>query len=165
MELFKITAKIPRPVEEVFEYITTPSNFPRWKKDVWTAGVKYGEMGLGCRMIQTVYLMSPRQFMMHVTGFEKNRYFKFEALKGFCVLPGWSFTFEACEESTVLTVVSSVNVTRGSPGCLLYPQGLWLHWKAFLKLLGKELCGSGTTVDKMEMVEEIPVKEHEEVTV
>ena len=164
MELFKITAKIPRPVEEVFDYITTPSNFPRWKKDVWTAGLKYGEMGLGCRMIQTVYLVSPRQFTMHVTGFEKNRYFKFEALKGFCVLPGWSFTFDTCEEGTVLTVISSVNVTAGSP-CLLYPQGLWLHWKVFLNLLGKELCGNGTTVDKMKMVEEISVKEDAEVTV
>jgi hypothetical protein len=92
MEIFKMTAKISYRVEEVFEYITIPSNFPRWKKDVWIAGNKYGEMGLGCRMIQTVYLMSPRQFVMHVTGFEKNKYFKFEALKGFCILPGWSFT-------------------------------------------------------------------------
>jgi len=164
MEIFKMTAKIPRPVEEVFEYITTPSNFPRWKKDVWIAGLKYGEMGLGCRMIQTVYLMSPRQFMMHVTGFEKNKYFKFEALKGFCVLPGWSFSFEACEEGTLLTASSLINVTGGSIRGFLYPLGLSWHWKAFMKLLGKQLCGSGAPVVKMETFQEIPFKMPEEVT-
>jgi hypothetical protein len=37
--------------------------------------------------------------------------------------------------------------------------------KVFLKLLGKELCGSGTTVDKMKTFKEMPVKEPGEVTV
>ena len=43
MEPFKITAKIPRPVEEVFEYITTPSNFPRWfnRLSMKISGIKY----------------------------------------------------------------------------------------------------------------------------
>src|SRR6185312_5346907 len=94
MNIYKTTVTIPKPVEEVFKYITTPENFPKWKKDVWIAGKKYGEPGPGFKMVQTVHLMCPRQFMMHVTGYETNRYFKFEARKGFVILPAWEFSFE-----------------------------------------------------------------------
>jgi hypothetical protein len=139
MDTFRITAKIPKPVEEVFEYITTPENFPKWKKDVWIAGRKYGRMGPGFRMIQTVYLMSPRQFMMHVTGYEQNRYFKFEALKGFVILPGWSFYFETCSEGTFLSAGSQINLAGKSVRGMLYPLGLTWHWKTYFELLSYEL--------------------------
>ncbi|HEY8661295.1 MAG TPA: SRPBCC family protein [Hanamia sp.] len=159
MQVFKITVKIPKPVEEVFDYITTPENFPKWKKDVWIAGRKYGAMGHGFKMIQTVYLMSPRQFMMHVTGYEQNRYFKFEALKGFVILPAWSFTFEACDGATVLTVISEINVTGGTIRGLLYPMGLSWHWRVYLQLLAKELFGDQQKEIEMVSFKEMPVDE------
>jgi ligand-binding SRPBCC domain-containing protein len=146
MQVFTITAKIPKAVEEVFKYITTPDNFPRWKKDVWVAGRKYGCMGDEFKMIQTVYLMSPRQFMMHVTGFEQNKYFKFQALKGFGILPGWSFSFKPCGESTLLTVVSEINPGAGTIRGFLYPMGLYHHWKMYFELLSRELFSSPSMI-------------------
>jgi hypothetical protein len=139
MEIFKITAKINKPVEEVFQYVTAPRNFPKWKKDVWISGKQFGQMAPGCRMVQTVYLLTPRKFMMHVTGYEKNRYFKFEALKGYVLLPGWSFLFELYEGETLLTVTSEMNTCGDEVKGLLYPSGLYWHWKTFFKLLSKEL--------------------------
>jgi hypothetical protein len=145
MQVFTITAKIPKPVEEVFKYITTPENFPRWKKDVWIAGKKYGNIGKGAKMIQTVYLMSPRQFMMHVTGFTENSYFRFESFKGFAVLTGWSYYFQQCEQGTLLTVVSEMNIVGAVYG-ILYPLGLYWHWKTWLQLLSRELTSKPNSI-------------------
>jgi hypothetical protein len=139
MEIFKIAAKINKPLEEVFHYVTTPQNFPRWKKDVWISGKQFGQMGAGCRMVQTVYLLSPRKFTMHVTGYEQNRYFKFEALKGYVLLPGWSFFFELYEGVTLLTVTCEMNACGPEVKGLVYPSGLYWHWNTFFTLLSKEL--------------------------
>ena len=147
MEIFKITVKVPKPVEEVFTYITTPENLPKWKKDVWTTGRKSGQMGPGFKMIQTVYLMSPRKFTMHVTGYEQNRYFKFEALTGFAVLPGCSFSFEPTAEGTLLTATSELNVTGNSIRGMLYPMGLYWHWKAYFQLLSRQLFASNSMIE------------------
>ena len=146
MQVYKTTVKIPKPVEEVFKYITTPENFPKWKKDVWIAGRKYGAPGPGFKMLQTVYLMSPRQFMMHVTGYEENRYFKFEALKGFAILPGWEFTFEPGGEHTLLHVVCNINLDGSPIRGILYPMGLSHHWRVFFELLSRELFSSPSMI-------------------
>jgi hypothetical protein len=146
MQVFKTTVKIPKPVEEVFKYITTPENFPRWKKDVWVAGRKYGEPGPGFKMVQTIHLMCPRQFMMHVTGYEENRYFKFEAFRGFPILPGWAFSFETSSEDTLLHVVCEINVTGASIRGILYPMGLSHHWKVYFELLSHELFSSPSMI-------------------
>jgi uncharacterized protein YndB with AHSA1/START domain len=139
MQVFKITVKIPQTVEEVFKYITTPENFPRWKKDVWISGRKFGEMGPGFKMIQTIHLMCPRKLTMVVTGYEPNKYFKFEALKGFTILPAWTFSFEPLGERTLLTVVSDINLAGASIRGILYPLGLAHHWKVYFELLSREL--------------------------
>jgi len=146
MNIYKTTVTIPKPVEEVFQYITTPENFPKWKKDVWIAGKKYGEPGPGFKMVQTVHLMCPRQFMMHVTGYETNRYFKFEARKGFVILPAWEFSFEPGSEGTILRVVCSLNLEEGTVQGILYPMGLSHHWKVFFQLLSRELFSSPSKI-------------------
>lgn len=92
MYIYKQIIKIAAPPEIVFDYITTPANFPVWLKDVWIAGKTYGTMGLGCSIIQTIRILHPRKFTMHVIGYVKNRYFRIQALKGFCVLPGYVFS-------------------------------------------------------------------------
>jgi len=76
---------------------------------------------------------------MHVTGYEQNRYFKFEALKGYVLLPGWLFLFELYEGETLLTVTSERNSCGPEVRGLVYPAGLYWHWNTFFKLLAKEL--------------------------
>ncbi len=34
--------KIPAQVQRVFDFITTNTNFPKWKKDVWPTGKTMG---------------------------------------------------------------------------------------------------------------------------
>jgi hypothetical protein len=64
----------------------------------------------------------------------------------------------------LLSAVSFVNITGGSIRGFMYPMGLSWHWKAFMKLLGRQLCGSGAPVVKMETFQEIRFKRPEEVT-
>lgn len=147
MYIHKQIITIAAPVEKVFEYISTPANFPLWLKDVWIAGKTFGKMGLGCSMIQTIRLINPRKFNMKVIGFVKNRYFRIQALKGFFLLPGYVFSFKPCKgghtQLTVYVVMQTTwkteyeNKLKGLS--LFYPAGVDAHWKLYLELLEKNI--------------------------
>jgi hypothetical protein len=77
--------------------------------------------------------------MMHVTGYQENKFFKFEARKGFVILPAYSFSFEEDAQGTLFTIITEVNLNGAQIRGLLYPLGLTWHWKVFSELLSKEL--------------------------
>jgi hypothetical protein len=145
MYIHKQIVIIAAPAEKVFEYLTTPSNFPLWLKDVWLAGKKIGKMGIGCSLIQTIRLINPRKFNMKVTGYVENKYFRIQALKGSPLLPGYVFSLKQCKSGqTELTVYVEIrskwetgNVNNLKKFALFYPGGVAEHWKLYLRLLEK----------------------------
>ena len=155
MLVHKETVILPMPVEKVFAYITTPSNFPLWIKDIWISGRTFGKMGPGCSMIQTIRMLNPRKFNMKVTGYLENRYFKIEALKGFLVLPCFIFSCKPSGNSSETELTVSVElggkivIDEGSLPknfWIFYPQGVSQHWKIYLQLLREQLIKKGKEV-------------------
>lgn len=147
MFIHKQIVTIPAPPEKVFNYLTTPAHFPMWLKDIWIAGRTFGKMGLGCRMVQTIRIVKPRKFTMHVTGFVPNRYLKIEALKGFVALPCFSFSLKPLRNGqTELTVYVALKGKIEVNGVIhpktffpFYPLGVAGYWKIYLQLLEKAI--------------------------
>jgi len=83
---------------------------------------------------------------MHVTGFVKDRYFRIEALKGFALLPGYSFSLKPVKgDATEITAY--VQLTCGNekdPRRLapyLYPIGGANFWQLYVSLLEASIMG------------------------
>jgi hypothetical protein len=161
MYVHKQIITIAAPPEKVFEYITTPANFPLWLKDVWIAGRTFGEMGLGCRIIQTIRVLNPRKFTMQVIGYVKNRYFRIQAVKGFLLLPGYVFSFKPCKGGHTELIVYVELRTKRQQGeeddfkgfRFFYPTGVSHHWKVYLQLLEKGIM-KGMEEDKKKLSQE-----------
>jgi hypothetical protein len=143
MYIYKKIVTLPFPPSTVFNYLTTAANFPLWHKDVLVAGRASKKIGLGATMVQTIRILIPRKFSMHVTGFVNNRYFKIEALKGFVLLPGYSFSLKPVKgNATELTIYVQVEC-RGEKDqrklISLYPLGGGHYWNLYVTLLESQL--------------------------
>jgi len=144
MYIYKKIIILPFPPPTVFKYLTTAGNFPLWLKDVLVAGKASKETALGSTMVQTIRILLPRKFSMHVTGFVNNRYFKIEALKGFGFLPGYSFSLKPVKENaTELTVYVQVKCNNEKDQhklvSFLFPFGVQPYWDLYINLLGSSL--------------------------
>jgi len=144
MFIHKLVATVSAPVPVVFDYITKASNFPDWLKDVLLAGRASKEPALGSTMAQTIRILVPRKFTMHVTGFVKDRYFRIEALKGFALLPGYSFSFKPIKgNGTELTIYIKLSCRGEKDAGILsyqfYQFGASKFWRLYFSLLEAEI--------------------------
>jgi len=143
MYIYKKIVTLPFPLPTVFKYLTTAGNFPLWLKDVLVAGKASKKTAFGSTMVQTIRILLPRKFSMHVTGFVNNRYFKIEALKGFVFLPGYSFSLKPVTgNATELTIYVQVECPseKDHPKVVsfLFPFGAQPYWDLYITLL--EAC-------------------------
>jgi hypothetical protein len=140
MYIYKKIVTLPFPPSTVFNYLTTAANFPLWLKDVLVAGRTSKKIALGATMVQTIRILFPRKFSMHVTGFVNNRYFKIEALKGFIFLPGYSFSLKpvkgnATELTTYVQVECRSEKDQRKLVSFLFPFGVQRYWDLYITLL------------------------------
>ncbi len=110
MIVYETSIHLPAPVARVFDFVTTNANFPKWKKDVWTAGKTMGT-GEGSKMVQTMQLMFIRKVTLLVTAYTRDRYFSFRVIKAPVWQPAYSFSFSATDnDSTELAVTVQAGV-------------------------------------------------------
>jgi uncharacterized protein YndB with AHSA1/START domain len=80
-----VTVEIARPVEEVFAFVTTPANFPRWAGAVVTASrqTSPGPVGVGTTFTQQNRLLG-RRFTteLRVVAYEPARRFEYASTAG-----------------------------------------------------------------------------------
>ena len=106
----KISVLIHRPVAEVFAYVTTLENFPRWMGDLVRASAQTspGPVGAGTTFRQTNHFLG-REFdtQFKVITYEPPHRFCVVATSG--VAPfGGCYTFEPVEGGTQLTSTAEV---------------------------------------------------------
>lgn len=106
----KVSVRIGRPVDEVFAYVTTLENFPRWMRDLVRASAQTspGPVAPGTTFRQTNHFLG-RDF---VTQFEVITY---EPPQQFCVVAtsgpaafGGCYHFEPVDGGTQLTSTAEV---------------------------------------------------------
>ena len=147
MFIYKIVGTIPAPVPVVFDYITKASNFPLWLKDVLLAGRASKELRLGSTMVQTIRILTPRKFTMHVTGYVKDRYFRIEAFKGFPLLPGYSFSFKPIKDNGAMITIYVMLSCRDEKDVQMlnyqfYQYGTSKFWALYFSLLEANIMKS-----------------------
>ncbi len=75
---------INRPIEEVFEFLTTIENNPQWQSSTLEAKqTSEGPVGLGSTaMLEAKFLGRRLELAMEITEFEPNRKFSFKTTSG-----------------------------------------------------------------------------------
>ena len=118
----RVTVEIARPAAEVFAFVTTPANFPRWAGAVVTASrqTSPGPVGLGTTFTQQNRILG-RRFTteMRVVTYEPVRRFEYEATAGPIRFAG-HYTFAPVAGGTRFTSVDEST----PPGGLRFLQPL-----------------------------------------
>jgi uncharacterized protein YndB with AHSA1/START domain len=81
----RVTVEIARPVGEVFAFVTTPANFPRWAGTLVAASrqTSPGPVGVGTTFTQQNHLLGRRfTSTLRVVTYEPGRRFEYETTAG-----------------------------------------------------------------------------------
>jgi uncharacterized protein YndB with AHSA1/START domain len=109
---FEFTIVVDRPVEEVFTYLTDPTNLPEWQSMVLESRQESpGPMREGTKITDFRKFLGRRfETTVEVTAFEPNKRVDFTAISG--PIPfRMNHTFEAADGSTAIKVAA-----EGDPG-------------------------------------------------
>jgi uncharacterized membrane protein len=104
---------ILRPVQEVFDFIVMLENNPQWQYGSLVSVLESpGDMRVGTLFSSFGHFMGRRiQSNFEVTEFETNKTYGFESISGPIQLKT-SYSFEAIDRGTTVTVSSQVNPGR-----------------------------------------------------
>jgi len=102
---------INRPIEDVFAYVTTPSNIPKWRPDVLEINGANGSVAVGARFEELVNFMGRKSFTMQEIEYQPNQREVIRAVAGPNVRPTQTFQFEATASGTRLSVSAQVRTS------------------------------------------------------
>ncbi len=102
---------INRPIEDVFAYVTTPSNIPKWRPDVLEINGANGSVAVGARFEELVNFMGRKSFTMQVIEYQPNQREVIRAVAGPNVRPTQTFQLEATASGTRLSVSAQVRTS------------------------------------------------------
>ena len=102
---------INRPIEDVFAYVTTPRNIPKWRPDVLEIHGANGSVAVGARFEELVNFMGHKTFTMQVIEYQPNQREVIRAVAGPNVRPTQTFQFEATASGTRLSVSAQVRTS------------------------------------------------------
>jgi uncharacterized protein YndB with AHSA1/START domain len=103
----RVTVEIARPVDEVFTFVTTPANFPRWAGAVVAASrqTSPGPVGVGTTFTQQNRLLGRRfTTALRVVAYEPGRRFEYASTAGPIGFAG-HYTFAPTAGGTRFTAV------------------------------------------------------------
>jgi uncharacterized protein YndB with AHSA1/START domain len=109
----RVTVEIARPVGEVFAFVTTPANFPRWAGTLVVASrqTSPGPVGVGTTFTQQNHLLGRRfTSALRVVTYEPGRRFEYETTAGPIRFAG-HYTFAPVAGGTRFT-----SVDESTPG-------------------------------------------------
>ena|SRR3954453_7392276 len=73
---------INRPVEQVFAYVTNPSNITKWRPDVLEVNSANGSIAIGASFDELVNFMGRKTFTMQVVEYQPNQREVIQAIAG-----------------------------------------------------------------------------------
>ena len=110
----EVTTEINRPVEEVFEYVSTPKNDEKWIEVVLNTSNSSEEMNVGLRWAREAdWLVGSTEIIMECIIYEPPNRYGYKTVSGFSndrLMTTEEFTFRNQEDGTQLTQSSSVQL-------------------------------------------------------
>lgn len=103
MVTVKNSVTINRPPEEVFAFVTEPSNEPKWHTDVLEARrTSDGPMGVGATIEFLVSFMGKKKVDLVVRDYDPPRRMVVETTSQGSLMPTFTFSFETVDRGTRL---------------------------------------------------------------
>jgi dehydrogenase/reductase SDR family member 12 len=99
------------PIEQVFAYVTNPSNITKWRPDVLAVNGASGSVVAGDTFDELVNFMGRKTFTMQVVECQPHQREVIQAISGPGVKPTQTFQFESRDGGTYLSITANVRTS------------------------------------------------------